>query len=200
MVKSLNYYQGFLREDRKENNARNKLFQKIDEIDGCIYTPPSDLAKLSWWKTVKVLAPRDALKSATRALATIMPKIEIQPLNANEEELDRVEIMERVLEWQFYQMNRRGTRYPLWDIVNPSLKYMMVCFQPVYLPYFMKGREKDPRSMFLKRNGDFVWKKHNPQNVYPRDDEYGLLSVGLSQHQRSQRGWWRSMKSGLFIA
>ena len=180
MLKSLDYYEGVVKEDIEEYKDRNKLLAKIDSMEKCEYTPPTNLSDLDWWKTLKIMAPRDALKSATRALATILPKVEIQPLNAIEEELDRVEVMERVLEWQFYQMNRRGTRYPLWDIVNSALKYMWVCFQPVYLPYAMKGKD-DPRSKYLKRNGDFVWKIHNPQNVRPRFDDNGLLSVSLEQ-------------------
>jgi hypothetical protein len=181
MAKSLDYYSGLIKENEQEFAERNKLFQKIDDIELCNYTPPAELEHLDWWKTIKVMAPRDALKSASRALATILPKIEIQPLNASEGELDRVDIIERVLEWQFAQMNRRGVRNPLWDIVNSSLKYMMVSFQPVYVPYFMRDRKDDPRMKFISQNGDFVWKVHNPQNVYPRYDDYGLLSVCLKQ-------------------
>jgi hypothetical protein len=80
MAKSLDYYSGLIKENEQEFAERNKLFQKIDDIELCNYTPPAELEHLDWWKTIKVMAPRDALKSASRALATILPKIEIQPL------------------------------------------------------------------------------------------------------------------------
>jgi hypothetical protein len=179
MIQDLSYYESIAQEeiDDDDNKKKRRQWLEIDNMYNGEWSAPKELRTLSWWKTVKTTAPHDALDAPTRVLSNLMPKINIIPNNASDQESERVERLETALLWHLEKSNRRSVMAPLRKIVHHSLRYAAIAAQVKYMPYYTKGMKKDSRLKSMKSASDFTFVVHNPHTVYPRYSDYGLESV-----------------------
>lgn len=183
MLKSLSFYAGSAREAIKKDDARDATYAKIHQASASIFENPPELKALPWIRERKnvATAPADALNAAVRTFATRMPKIQIQPLDDNEEEYARIDKLETAMEWEFKRMNSVGRKSPHWKIVEYAMKYCAVAIETTYLPYLYSGQEKSPRIKEILRTRNFRWTVHDPSSVHARESEDSLESIVTTQ-------------------
>ena len=179
MLQDLQYYSDMAQQVIADNNPRDELYRKIDEATHAVFENPPELKALPWIQERKFVstAPGDALNAAVRTFAARMPKIQIQPLSDEQEEYDRVETLEELMEWEFSRMNMTGKKSPHWKIVEYAMKYCAVAIETEYLPYTYQGREKTPRVKQILNSKHFIWRVHDPSTVYAHETDDTLEFV-----------------------
>jgi hypothetical protein len=170
----------------KEDRARDALFSGIDDMWHGIWTLPDELKSKPDMREIIDLSPHDALKSGTTILSTSLPHWSVQPLLENPGELDRAERTAYAIDYNYRQMNRRGTGTLLWDMVHSCLRYDAVAVWLDYLPYWLKGRTPTLRQKHALRGGEFAGKAYNVRNVHVQKDDYGPNCVLLSTNMAAQ--------------
>jgi hypothetical protein len=178
MTKSLEYYDEITNNAMKRDRNKVAMMEKIDDMRDCNFDLPVEMAELPGMRNIVSTDPHDSLGASTRTFATLNPKFELTPLGPQKEDEDYAEKIEANIKWHWYQMNRRGTKEPLYELVKSGLTYSAIGFFVEYLPYSMKDRT-DPRSKYLRRAGDFVWHMYNVKNVRPHYDSYGLSAITM---------------------
>jgi hypothetical protein len=182
----LSYYQDLVSEDIRDDESRNANFRKVDDIYNCRWNLPTDLEKLPWTRPIQNTAGHDAIEAASRTIATQLPFINVMPTNANQGEKERAERVEALLDWHFFQMNRRGVERPLWQIGDSAVKYATVAFQVIYVPFEFKG-QTGKQADAIRRAGEVMFKVHNAQNVHARYGNYALDRVSLAQNMTARQ-------------
>src|SRR3990167_5605844 len=85
--------------------------------------------------------------------------------------------METALEWEFKRANMIGKKPIHWKIVESAMRYCKIALQVEYLPYALKGMEKDNRVKSILRNSNFNWYLHHPGTVHVLESQYGTEEV-----------------------
>jgi hypothetical protein len=162
-----------------DDRPKMDLFGKIDEAVACVFEPDRAIQELPWVKNrhYGMTNISDARNTGVRTFATLMPQIEIQPLNDAQQEYERTDMAEQAWMWEFERMNRVGTKSVHEQIMEDAMSYHAVAFQTEYLPYKFKGRPKDNRLKAQLRSRCFNWVRHHPGTVHARQSDYGLEAV-----------------------
>jgi hypothetical protein len=178
MLHDLQYYADSAREAITNDNERDALYQKIYEATRSIFENPPELKALPWIQERKFVttAPADAVNAAIRTFATRQPRIDIQPLSEDQDEYDRTETHEELMQWEFTRMNMMGRKSPHWKIVEYAMKYCAVAIETSYIPYIYQGKT-DGRTKEMLRSRNFKWNVHDPSTVHVRESEDFLESV-----------------------
>jgi len=177
-MNKIDYYADLVKEVFDDSGvvAQVERFSKIDRMLNCDYDNPPELQKLSWIGNRKLVstAPADASNAATRAFAARSPIINVKPLSIAPEEYERVERIETALDWELSRMNLKGQKGVQWKIVESAMKYCKVAIQTEYLPYSLKGRDKDNYIKAVLKSSNFNLSVHHPGTVFSHDGPYGL--------------------------
>ena len=167
--------------DLIEANGDNvKMMRAMDDKWQMRWNLPDPIAALPWVRKKVSSDPHDAVRAATRVLATVMPKLKLTPLATNIETRDRTDELERALMWHLaLAFNRRGK--PLSTIVWQALMYDMVCAQVVHLPNQQKAmgtfQEDKHRLKYAKRFVDFAIIMRDPKCVHAEWSDWMLERV-----------------------
>jgi hypothetical protein len=164
------------------DNDRDKMFEAIDNMWHGEWELPAALQHKSDMREAIDLSPHDALKSGVAILSTSMPHWEIQPMQDNEQERDRVKDYAYAIAFNFRRMNQRGKSSVLSDMVMSCLRYDSVAVWLDYLPYQFKGKTLTLRQKHALRDGDFAALVKNPRTVHIQDDAYGPNTVLLTEN------------------
>lgn len=159
---------------------KTKMMHAMDDMWQMRWSLPKQIAGLPWVRKKVSSDPHDAVRAATRVLATVMPKLRLTPLAANIETRDATDELERALMWHLsLAFNRKGK--PLSTIVWQALMYDMVCAQVVHLPHQQKAmgtfQEEKHRLQYAKRFGDFAIIMRDPKAVHAEWSDWMLERV-----------------------
>src|SRR3990167_7132365 len=80
-MKSLDDYQAEAIELVKRDVPLRAIQQGLQRMTHLEYQAPASLAKLEWFRTYRSTQPYDALRGATRALASLDERIRIDPVS-----------------------------------------------------------------------------------------------------------------------
>jgi len=162
-----------------DDKPKMDLFGRIDAAVACVFEPDAAIQALPWVKNrhYGMTGISDARNTGVRTFATLMPQIEIAPLNDEQAEYERTDMAEQAWSWEFERMNRVGTKSVHEQIMEDAMSYHAVALQTEYLPYKFKGRKDDPRIKAMLRSRCFNWVRHHPGTVHSRQSDYGLEAV-----------------------
>jgi len=169
-----------------DDKPKMDLFGKIDEAVACVFEPDQAIQQLPWVKNrhYGMTDISDARNTGVRTFATLMPQIEIAPLNDAQEEYERTDRAEQAWMWELERMNRNGKKSVHEQIMEDAMSYHAVAFQTKYLPYHYKGLEKTPRIKAILRSRCFNWVRHHPGTVHSRESD-DVLEVVAKVHPYS---------------
>jgi hypothetical protein len=162
-----------------DDKSRMDLYAKIDDAVNCVFEPDAAVKALPWVRNrhYALTDLADARDTGVRTFATLMPRVEIAPLNDEQAEYERTDMAEQAWQWEIERMNRIGTKSIHEQIMEDAMSYHAVALQTEYLPYKLKGAPKDNRIKALMRSRCFNWIRHHPGTVHYRQSDYGLESV-----------------------
>ena len=170
---------GIVSQMLSDDRAKMNLFAKIDEAVACVFEPDAAIKELPWVKNrhYGMTDISDARNTGVRTFATLMPQIEISPLNDEQAEYERTDMAEQAWTWEFERMNHIGKKSIHEQIMEDAMSYHAVAFQTEYLPYKYKGAKKTGRIKAQLRSRCFNWIRHHPGTVHSRQSDYGLEAV-----------------------
>ena len=170
---------GIVTQMLSDDRARMNLFARIDAAVACVFEPDAAIRELPWVKNrhYAMTDISDARNTGVRTFATLMPQIEISPLNDEQAEYERTDMAEQAWMWEFERMNHVGKKSIHEQIMEDAMSYHAVAFQTEYLPYKYKGKEKTGRVQAQLRSRCFNWIRHHPGTVHSRQSDYGLEAV-----------------------
>lgn len=173
----LDFFETLAKDAIKRDELDVKMFRAFDKMENCQWEMPEALRKLPGMRKNVNTEPADAVRAATRVYSSVLPTMELFPLNHTQEEKERMEKIEQVLSWNFAKLNARPVP-PLYQIIHNAVQYMRIAFQVEYYPHLLKGKT-DTRSKYLRRNGDFGWRIFDPKDVHAYYDDDGVEAVIL---------------------
>lgn len=162
----------------KDDRARDEIYAKIDDAIASRFEPSDEVKKLPFVKDryFAMTNVADARNTGARTFSTLLPDIEIAPLDETEEEYQRTEMAEQVWAWEFERMNRVQSQKGFHDkLVEMAVTYHACAFQTEYLPYKFKGQNKDSRIKAILSRKNFNWPVHHPGTVHSNTNEYDQL-------------------------
>ena len=184
-MRDLKYYQNIAVSELKNNEKRNKFYDAVDvAIDGGGPLPAA-IRKLPWMVHFKSTSIHDAYAAARRTLVSSKMDVDVLPPAGNEETAASAEIIEKVLEYNFWLDNQRGPKSSYVKIVNNALRYMAVAYQIVDVDEEYKG-QKGPRIDAIKRAGRFSKRHHDVRDVHARWSEDILEGVLIAKLNTGQ--------------
>jgi hypothetical protein len=163
----------------RQDEENQKLFYAVDDMWHMKWNLPNELAQLDWIRPEVSSDPHDAIRAGTRVLATIMPKLSIDPTAPNQETRDATDRMERALMWHFENACKRRHN-PLHDIVRHAMLYDKVTAQVVYLPHQQSTYGVLPekiRKQASARYGPFAVIVRDPKDVFVDYSDWGIERV-----------------------
>jgi hypothetical protein len=162
-----------------DNSDRTDLYEQIDDAVDCVFEPGAAIQELPYIKNrhFGMVDIADAVNTGVRTFATLLPQIEISPLNDAQEEYDRTDTLEQAWMWELEKMNRLGTKSIHEQIMEDAMRYHAVALQTEYLPYQFKDKPKDKRIKHILRSRSFNWIRHHPNTVFARHSRFGLEAV-----------------------
>ncbi len=186
-MKSLSHYTRIAKKMVGDNKARNDMFAYVEEAEYGNYDLPDEMSALPWIHKVVSSDPHDAIRTGTRVLSSVQPRIKVHPLLGDPTNKKRADEIEQMLSWWYAGASKRGRATVTRDLVKSALRYDEICAQVVYLPHqekVLKGMGgSDKRLKYAKRKGPFAIVVHNPKQVYSTFSTWGLESVLLVKHQ-----------------
>jgi hypothetical protein len=161
---------GIVTQMLSDNRAKTDLFARIDDAVACTFQPDAAISALPWvqGRHYGMTDISDARNTGVRTFATLMPQIEIAPLNDEQAEYERTDMAEQAWMWEFERMNRIGQKSIHEQIMEDAMSYHAVAIQTEYLPYKLKALDKTPRVKAMLRSRCFNWIRHHPGTVHAR--------------------------------
>lgn len=169
--------------DNPDNVEMRKVWAAIDKMHNCEVALPKNITDLDWvGKDARFADPivRDSIEAVVRFLSNRNPDITVRPMRPDPQEHERMEFVETIADWHWRGLNKRDAEPFRSKLVRSVAMYAACAFQTIYLPWEAKRPEKlytEKQIKLLRRNGDFIWQIHNPQNVYPTYANGFLKSV-----------------------
>jgi hypothetical protein len=187
----LKYYKEIAAEMIAVDRPRNEFFQKIDKIDKVEWELPPELLNLGWVKTYKTSDGCDAIRTATRVISGMKPRIKFRPMADNDLSKKDANMMERALDILLNQASKRNHIRIERDVAKLAVKYDMVCAQVIDIDYQKKiskqyklgGGNWDYRSS----KGRFAVKFRDPRTVHTRYSDYGQEAILYVYKQKLQQ-------------
>jgi len=172
MNKEVKMIMGKSSEMMKNDKPRINLFKKIDQMIELDWTLPQAMQELKWMRKVISTDPLSAVTVGRRTLATIKPKVFIQPLNDNIVTKRMANWNEQNLRLQIKQASKRSEFDTTGDVVESALRYGMTSTFTVPVKWQVSGTGR-----WVKNKNGFIVLVENPMDVYPRFSPLGLESV-----------------------
>lgn len=183
----------------RDGNLR-KLQAAMDRMANLKYELPDELARLQWIRKAPSTAPYDAIRGATRALASLDERIVLHPASVHKalpaaDDPDGQASREIANAWEVtlkWAMDKAARRYGSLrdDVIRSAVKYDEVCGQVVYLPAQVRALKKlgrDTRAYGEQiAYGDFMVLLKNPQCVHIVESPYRLEAVLCVEVQTGQ--------------
>jgi hypothetical protein len=171
-----------------DDTPRDDLITKIDDALDVVFEPDPKVKQLPWVKGrhYAMTDIADARDTGVRTFDTLMPQINVQPLNDETMEYERTEMAEQALEWEFQRMNRVGKKGVYSQILEDAMSYHAVAIQTEYLPYKYKDRKKDNRTKAILRQRALNWIRHHPKTVHARWSDETLEVVAKVANYSAQ--------------
>ncbi|UOF79209.1 hypothetical protein [Caudoviricetes sp.] len=172
----------------RDRNLR-QVQQAMDRMSQLEYQLPPALQVLQWVRLVKTSAPFDAIRGATRALASLDERLKIEPISVtkatNSEPTSiasrqTANHWEQCLKWHMDKAAQRSSTIRS-DVIRSAVLYDEIVGQIIHLPTQAKqaknfGGETN-RVKMMNRMGDFAVVIKNPQCVHATHSVWGLESV-----------------------
>jgi len=171
---NIGYISGKAQEMMRNDRKRIKLFQDIDKMVELDWDLPEQMRELKWMRKVVSTDPLSAITVGRRTLATIEPRIFIQPLNDNIVTKKMANMNEQNLLLQLKQANKRAEFDIIGDVAESALRYGMTAVMTVPVKWQLKGTQAD---RWIANPGGYMVMVENPRNIYPRYSPLGLESV-----------------------
>ena len=156
----------------KEDEPRDNAFAAYDNMDHCDWDLPQSIKELGWVAAAKNTDPHDSLSTGTTVLATLEPKLKVQPTHDSAGTKKKANEWERNLRWQLKSANRRRQATVQRDVTRSALKYDEVIINVVDLDYQIKQKElfkgDTKREKAARRYGRFQVNTYNPKDVHVR--------------------------------
>lgn len=163
----LEYYQNIAQKVIENDDKRNMLFDKIDQsINGGGELPPA-IRKLPWMVHFKSTSIHDAFAAARKTIAASLLSVDVLPPIANPPTMMEAKKIEDVLEYGWWQLNRRSAMRPISQIADSTARYLAVAYEVVDNEHEYKG-QSGPRIKAIKNAGRYTWKFSNVRNNHPR--------------------------------
>ena len=162
-----------------DDRERTNLFAEIDRAVDCVFEPDPAIQELPYVRNrhFGMVDIADARNTGVRTFATLMPQIEIAPLNDEQAEYERTDMAEQAWMWEFERMNHIGRKSIHEQIMEDAMSYHAVAIQTEYLPYHFKRAPRDNRLKNIMRSRCFNWTRHHPGTVHTRESRFGLEAV-----------------------
>jgi hypothetical protein len=171
----------------KNDEPRNNLIAKIDDAVNTVFEPDPAIKALPFVGDRHHAQTQiaDARNTGVRTFAALLPKVEVQPLNDDPNEYERVDMAEQAMEWEFERMNRVGIKSIHEQIMEDAMSYHAVAFQTEYLPHKFKGKST-PRVKALLRERCFNWVRHPISTVHTWETDEGREAVAKVANYSAQ--------------
>ncbi len=184
---TLNYYNGLWEEMIRNDKNKVDHFKKIDKAIEFGLELPQALKELKWMRNIQSTLPAEIMVVGRKTLATIGPKVYIQPMNSNEETIRLANEREQNLLWQFRQMEKRARHGMLGDLVESALRYDSIASFTVPAKWQMKSQSgpMPTRYKAALNNGGFINIIENPKDVHARFSPLGLDRVLVAKVMRA---------------
>jgi hypothetical protein len=171
------------------DSGRVEMYDAMDKMWKLDWDLPDALKDVEWMHKVVSSDPHDALRAGQRILATVSPRITMQPLGSDPDNKKATDKIERALSWHFDNASRRRQTSIVEDLLLSSMLYDEVLAQLVYVPHQIKQMEKIKNKKELQRweaalrYGPFVIIPRNPRNTFV---EYSELMAERVLHRQVQ--------------
>jgi hypothetical protein len=170
--KDIKYYQELAQRMIKDDDERDTAFVAYDNMDHCHWDLPPLIKQLGWVTAEKNTDPHDSLSTGTTVLATLEPKLKVQPTHDSAGTKKKANEWERNLRWQLKSANRRRQASVQRDVTRSALKYDEVIINVVDLDYQIQQKElfkgDTKREKAARRYGRFQVNTYNPKDVHVR--------------------------------
>lgn len=190
MVQKLSYYKNLAEQMIKNDQRRDNAYAAYEAMDRCEWTLPAEVARLGWVKSVKSTDPHDAILAGVRVLASLDPRLKVQPVDTSPSGKKLANNWERNLIWQLSSVNRRRQGRVEKDIVRSALMYDEIVAQVVDLDYQVEGVKllegNTTRYKMARRFGRFIVNVFNPKFVHVRYSSAMPEAVVLCQRRKAR--------------
>jgi len=189
-----------------EREGKNLAMMKaVDRMWEMEWSLPDDLDDIDWIRKTVSSDPHDAIRTGTRVLSTIQPRLKVIPLGVDPDTQALADRNERAMIWFFNLAQKRYRGNLLQDLVKQALKYDRVCCQATLVSEQNKGTDalenrrkkasekfgpymitlKDPRNTFVEYSGSMIERVINRQAQTVQDviDFWGTKASGLKLDQ-----------------
>ena len=179
MVQNIDYYKNLWLEMIRSDKDKTDLFRDIDKAIEFANDLPAALKKMKWMRNIQSTLPVQVIVVGTKTLATIEPKVFLQPLNANAGTIKLANEREQNILWNFIQMDKRSKHGMIKDVVESALKYDSVAICTIPTNWQLKGQTGTIPSRYKAalNNGGFIATVENPKNIHARFSPLGLDMV-----------------------
>ena len=188
--KDVKYYQHLAQRMINDDRDRDRANDAYDNMDHCVYELPPLIKQLQWVRREVNTDPHDSLSTGTTILATLEPKVRVQPTHDNAGTRKKANDWERNLRWQLKSANRRRQASVQRDVTRSALKYDEVIINVVDLDYQIEQKElfksDTKREKAARRYGRFLVNIYNPKDVHVRYSN--LMRIGVSGFKETGTG------------
>jgi len=178
-MENIGYYVGLWTEMIQNDKSKVDHFKEIDTVIEFGLELPPELKKLKWMRNIQSTLPAEVMVVGRKTLATIEPKVYIQPLNSNEGTIKLANEKEQNIRWQFRQANKRARHGMLGDLLESALRYDSIASFTVPVNWQIKGQQGALPSRYKAalNHGGFITTVENPKNIHARFSPLGLDMV-----------------------
>lgn len=175
------YYNNQKRKLLRENGARLRMFQAMDDMAHNRLEMPPELTRIEGFHQVTPTEPGDALRTAARILSTVAPKITYQPLDSNLMTRERANQVEKVLGWHYTRAGVRAVGKSITkDALTSAARYDEVTAWVDYIPWQRKlAKQTGKDEPGWEGGGRFAIHIYNPKEVHVKRSDYGVTAVFL---------------------
>lgn len=179
MAQTLNYYNGLWEEMIRNDQPKVSHWRKIDTVIEFGLELPQALKDMKWMRNIQSTLPAEIMVVGRKTLATIEPKVFIQPLNANTGTIKLTNEREKNLQWQFQLMEKRARHGMLGDLIESAMRYDAITTFTVPVKWQLQGQRGTipTRYKAALNNGGFISTIENPKDIHARFSPLGLDSV-----------------------
>ncbi len=160
------------------NRTRNEIFSEYEKMYHCEQELPRAVSELDWIRPAISSEPHNQIVQGIRMLASLEPRVRMQPLYDNPETRRYANEVERNLLWQLRCANRRRSATVQSDVVYSALLYDMVAFSVIDLDWQIKIASKVSSNVKklkqARRHGRFAVVTYNPRCVYTQRSDFGV--------------------------
>ena len=179
MTRNIDWYKGLWTEMLRNDKSKIDHFKEIDKVIEFGLELPAELKKLKWMRNIQSTLPAEVMVVGRKTLATIQPRVFIQPLNSNEGTIKDANMREQNILWQLKQADKRAKHTMIGDIVESAMRYDSIAAMTTPVNWQVRGQKGDLPSRYkaAMNQGGFITTIENPKDIHARYSPLGLDMV-----------------------